>query len=186
MRTQPQPFVRLPPDVSARVAGDDASDSTRDEGARWGRDLAFVVKIKKTQESTPSVPVMPKKNNRDEENIILPFFTTGRFGPLPLIFSLRPPIHPYLTHRPPIHPSAHPSATHPSTLLSVACYTPPLPTPSTYLSAHTSHTTNSSLLLPAKSKPRLLALREEVLGIKVLRVPGPAVQGRRARAPSSA
>ena len=25
---------------------------------------------------------MPKKNNRDKENIILPFFTTGRFGPL--------------------------------------------------------------------------------------------------------
>ena len=104
----------------------------------------------------------------------------------PLTFSLRPPIHPYLTHRPPIHPSAPPSATHPSTLLSVACYTPPLPSPSTYLSAHTSHTTNSSLLLSAKSKPRLLALREEVLGIKVLRVPGPAVQGRSARAPSSA
>jgi hypothetical protein len=25
---------------------------------------------------------MPRKNNRDKENIILPFFTTGRFGPL--------------------------------------------------------------------------------------------------------
>ena len=32
----------------------------------------LVVKISKTQESTPSVPVMPKKNNRDKENIILP------------------------------------------------------------------------------------------------------------------
>jgi hypothetical protein len=42
----------------------------------------LVVKIKKTQESTPSVLVMPKKNNRDKENIILPFFTTGRLGPL--------------------------------------------------------------------------------------------------------
>ena len=67
------------------AAGPNMDYSTRDEGARWGRDLAFVVKIKKTQESTPSVPVMPKKNNRDEENMILPFFTTGRFGPLPLV-----------------------------------------------------------------------------------------------------
>jgi hypothetical protein len=31
----------------------------------------LVVKIKKTQESTPSVPVMPKKNNRDKKNIVL-------------------------------------------------------------------------------------------------------------------
>jgi hypothetical protein len=31
----------------------------------------FVVKIKKTQESTPSISVMPKKNNCDKENIIL-------------------------------------------------------------------------------------------------------------------
>ena len=28
---------------------------------------------------------MPRKNNRDKENIILPFFTTGRFGPLTVI-----------------------------------------------------------------------------------------------------
>jgi hypothetical protein len=48
-----------------------------------------------------------------------------------------------------------------STLLSVACYTPPLPSPSTYLAAHTSHTTHSSLLPPAKSKPWLLALRNQ-------------------------
>jgi hypothetical protein len=31
----------------------------------------LVVKIKKTQESTPSISVMPKKNNRDKENISL-------------------------------------------------------------------------------------------------------------------
>jgi hypothetical protein len=42
----------------------------------------LVVKIKKTQESTPSISVMPKKNNRDKENTILPIFTTGRLGPL--------------------------------------------------------------------------------------------------------
>jgi hypothetical protein len=34
----------------------------------------LVVKIKKTQESTPIILVMPKKNNRDKEKIILPFF----------------------------------------------------------------------------------------------------------------
>ena len=65
------------------------SNSTRDFSKRinftrvdpfvWS---TLVVKIKKTQESTPSVLVMPKKNNRDKENIILPLFTTGRFGPL--------------------------------------------------------------------------------------------------------
>jgi hypothetical protein len=31
----------------------------------------LVVKIKKTQESTPIILVMPKKNNRDKENIVL-------------------------------------------------------------------------------------------------------------------
>ncbi len=31
----------------------------------------LVVKIKKTQEYTPSILVMPKKNNRDKENIVL-------------------------------------------------------------------------------------------------------------------
>jgi hypothetical protein len=45
----------------------------------------LVVKIKKTQESTPSVPihysVMPKKNNEDVENIILLPVDSGLFCP---------------------------------------------------------------------------------------------------------
>jgi hypothetical protein len=52
----------------------------------WLRDrlsLVFrptlVVKIKKMQESTPR---FLKRITEDKENIILPFFTTGRFGPL--------------------------------------------------------------------------------------------------------
>jgi hypothetical protein len=39
----------------------------------------LVVKIKNTGIHS----ALPKKNNRDKENIILPLFTTGRLGPLP-------------------------------------------------------------------------------------------------------